>query len=618
MCGILGQVNRNHEIERNNFKVMLDTLEKRGPDAQGIYYRNNVILGHRRLKIIDLSDTSNQPMVSKNQEFVIVFNGEIYNYQEIKNNLIKRGHIFTTNSDTEVLLNCYIEYGEKVTELIDGMFAFAIYDLKQNSIFCARDIYGEKPFLYYFDNYNFIFGSELKAIIKHESIKNILLIDHLSLLKFLYYGYIPSPHTIYDKIKKLEAGTSFVFDIRNWMLKDKRKFFYFEDKYNENIYNSEKDILFESERLLKQSVRRRLVSDVPIGIFLSGGIDSSLVLKYASEISNDIKAFSISYKDSPTIDESKYAMKIAEMAGVECELCYFENALVEKNFTEIINYLDEPMADHAIIPLYYLAKFSKNHIVVALTGDGGDELFGGYTKYRAQYLIEKFNFLSILAKYGHHFFKKNVLLNSLLYGFNKPFYARQFSFSSFKAEEIKNLMNKDFHLFADEDRIFEDAKSFYDSFLTNDFINKSLLLDCLIQLPDSYLVKADIATMANSLESRTPFLNKDLTRFVFSLSGKWKIRGNKGKYILKKIASQYYAKDLVYRKKLGFGVPMDKWIRDELNKVFENVLLNFSHNFFNKNYIENLFYEHLALKKNNAFQLYKIFIFNYFYEINFK
>jgi asparagine synthase (glutamine-hydrolysing) len=609
MCGILGQVNRKEAVNRVLFSAMLDTLKKRGPDQSGDFFVGNVALGQRRLSIIDLSQAGKQPMFNEDGSVAIIFNGEIYNYQAVKKEL-EDDHRWKSKSDTEVLLHGYEEFGQKIVEKIEGMFAFAIYDQKNNLLTLARDHFGKKPLYYYLDEEIFCFASELKAIVKNPQIKQKLKIDELSLAKYLFYGYIPSPNSIFDRIKKLEPATAFQFDLKNWKVINKYNFWKLEDiKISKNY--TEDEILNKTEELIKKSVEKRLMSDVPLGVFLSGGVDSSLITKYLSEYSPNVNSFTVCYRNSKEADESEYAKRVASKLGINYNLCYFEDRLVRENFLEILDYLDEPMADAAIIPLYFVSKFAKDKITVVLSGDGGDELFGGYDKYKAQKFIEDFGFLSFLSGLGSKFIPQKSPYYKLLRSFSLDFSARQFIFGSgsFLPEEAGKLLKRPIKL----DLVFEEAQKYKNAFTQKDAINKSLFLDCKIQLPDWYLVKGDRATMATSLEMRNPLLDRDLAEFAFSLSGSWKIRHGEQKYVLKKLASQYFDHDLIYRKKSGFGVPLDKWIRHELKDLFQEYLLQ-DNGFFDLGYVKLMHDEHMSGKADHRFRLLRIFNFNYWFK----
>lgn len=607
MCGILGLIQKDKLINKELFQEMLNTLHKRGPDQEGIFISGNLALGHRRLSIIDLSIAGKQPMFNENKNVVIVFNGEIYNYHEVKYSLSQK-HIWNSKTDTEVLIHGYEEYGQKLVEKIEGMFAYSIYDKRENILTLARDHFGKKPLYYYIDDNVFCFSSEIKAILKNLSIKSKLTINKKSLTKYLYYGYVPSPNSIFNQIQKLEPSTTFQFDIKNWRIINKNQYWKLGNIKQNNLLKKN-EILERTHFLIDESVKKRLMSDVPLGIFLSGGVDSSLITAYLSKYSPNVQSFSVCYKNSSEADESVYAKRAAKSFDINYNLCYFEDSLVKENFIEILDYLDEPMADAAIIPLYYIAKFAKDKITVVLSGDGGDEVFGGYAKYKIQLYLERIKYLSFLLSVFKPFIIKNSSYYKLLHSATFPFYARQFIFGSGSLLnfEVANLLN-----YKPEDitEVFSESESILNEFCQKDIINASLFLDCKIQLPDWYLVKGDRATMAASLEMRNPLLDKNLSEFAFSINGNWKIHRGEQKYILKKLLERSIDHDIIYRSKRGFGVPLDKWIRNELKDLFDEVLF-FRNDFFNQNYIRKIYNEHLSAKANHEFKLLRIFNFNY-------
>ncbi len=607
MCGIVVQVNRAERINRDLFKRMLDTLSLRGPDQDGIYTHNNVGLGQRRLSILDLSEAGRQPMFNEDHSISVVFNGEIYNYKEVISSLREK-HTFLSSTDTEVLVHGYEEWGSSMVDRIEGMFAFVIYDQRNGILTVARDHFGKKPLYYYADEYVLCFASEIKALLQHPYIRSHVALDNLSLTKYLFYGYVPSPQSIFRSIKKLEPATVMQFNIGSWQWVKKQMYWHLEHIPLHTVYH-EKEITEKTEELIKHAVKKRMMADVPLGVFLSGGVDSSLITAYLKDYSDNVNSFTICYKDSPEADESLYATKVADGLGINKNLCYFEDAAVKDTFIEMMNYLDEPMADPAIIPLYYVSKFAKQQITVVLSGDGGDELFGGYPKYKAQKAIYDFQFLSFLMQVGGRLVPRSSSYYKLIDGFNRRFAARQFMFGSgsFLVDDVKRLMRG---MSIDLDAVFEEAIAYEQSYGYNDTINKSLYLDCKIQLPDWYLVKGDRATMATSLEMRNPLLDKQLAEFVFGLSGDWKIHQGKQKYLLKKIASKHIDHDIVYRKKSGFGVPLNKWINHELKELF-NEYLYVSDDLFDNTYIASLHEEHIAGRADHRFMLLRIFNFNY-------
>lgn len=607
MCGIFGRVNRHEEINKDLFFTQLNTLTKRGPDTFGTESWGRVALGHRRLSIIDLSDNGNQPMFNESRNLAVVFNGEIYNYKTVLDKLTGT-HMLTSVSDTEVLLHGYEEYGSRLVNVIEGMFAFCIYDSVKEQLFLARDHFGKKPLYYYLDENVFMFASEIKAIVADPYIKERIEVDNNSLVKFLYYGYIPSPNTVFKQIHKLQPSHSIIFDIATWRLIDDNVFW---EPQNITIKDySDENIVSTLDDLVDKAVTMRLVADVPVGIFLSGGIDSSIVAHYVSKHTSNLTSYTVCYEDNEDIDESEYARFVAERCGFKHNLIDFAAGSVLSTFREIYNYLDEPLADSAVVPLYFISKESRKDLTVVLGGDGGDELFAGYPKYAAQKFIDSNSWANKIAPY-----LSKVPLSSnykrLLSAFNYNFAIRQFIFGSggFLPEETGGLLSKEVvqqSLF----QTFDDAVNYDSEYRHDDSVNRGSYLDCRLQLPDWYLVKSDRATMANSQEMRSPLLDKSLAEFAFSIHGDSKIKNGVSKYFLKKLAEKYYPKKFVYRKKRGFGVPMDKWIRSELKELFYDVCLEDT-NFFNREYVNNLLELHIKEKENNSFKLLRIFSINY-------
>jgi asparagine synthase (glutamine-hydrolysing) len=612
MCGILGYISKNNNIKFTEFEKSLSRLSLRGPDGQG--YSENILknnsvhvrLGHRRLAIIDLSNAGKQPMSDRTGMYEIIFNGEIYNYKAIKRKLQEKGYVFKSNSDTEVLLYGYIEYGKKILRDIEGMFAFAIYDKLNNIIFCARDHFGKKPFYYLFDNDQFIFASELKAISSFKSLK--LNIDLSSINKFLFYGYIPSNHTIYRNIHKLPPASYQIFDITSWKLHSQKRYWDINRiEVNSNI--SETEALMSLDSLLESSVKKRLISDVPLGVFLSGGVDSSLIAAYMKKLTQDVTSFTVNYSNYKN-DETQFAEKVGEFLDIKTHFREFKDLKVKKYFQEITEYMDEPMADPAILPLYFIAKAAKSQITVALSGDGGDEIFGGYPKYIAQIAAERYKIFKPLVSVADYFIN-NSSLKKFNTGVSLPFHIRQFLYGSgsFLPNEVSKLIGKKVNL----DEIFEDAKVYDDKFKDKDIINRSLYLDSRIQLPDWYMVKGDRATMAASLEMRNPFLDKSLVEYAFTLKGSFKIKGIETKYLLKKLASKYLPREVIYRKKRGFAVPLDHWLINILKINTYTPKSKFMKKNFNQDFIN---YLKININETNdiKYKLYRLYILdNYLY-----
>lgn len=618
MCGITAFAKKDGYIDQRQFREFTRLLYQRGPDEEGFYFDNYVALGHRRLSIIDLK-LGRQPIFNEDGTIGVIFNGEIYNYQDIKRDLEKKGHRFKTNTDGEVLVHLFEEYEHKLSEYIEGMFVFVIYNKNNKTITISRDHFGKKPIYYYWDNSLFLVSSEMKVLLQVPEIKKNIEIDRTAQIKYLFYGYVPSPNTIFAKIKKLEPSTTLQFSIDKWGMVHKYQYW---DLLRENevLKNlSEEEILKKIDHLIKSAVKKRLMADVPLGAFLSGGVDSSLVCAIAKKFKPDLETFTVSYPNSE-VDESSYAQRVAEYIGVKSNFCYFRDQNVLSTFKEILDYLDEPMADAAIIPTYFLSKFARQKAKVVLSGDGGDELFGGYSKYRAQKYAEIINrfpsstkmifLLSNIIKFLP--IKQKDVYLKFLEGLNYEFGVRNFIWGSggFLPAEVKKLLKiKRLNM----NEIFKEALNYESQFHQKDIINKAMYLDCKIQLPDWYLVKTDRATMATSLEMRNPLLDKELSEFVFTLSSKYKVGYNYTKYLLKKLASRYVPKEVIYREKKGFAVPLNIWFKTVLKNFAEELLKNNEcEEYFDKDYVRQLWSEHIAGEKDNAFKILRIVNFVYF------
>lgn len=614
MCGILGLIQREGEVDRDVFARALATLHARGPDQEGMVFDDGLALGHKRLSILDLSEHGKQPMASEDGHVVIVYNGEIYNYKDIRKR-IEFKHTWTSNTDTEVLVHGYEEWGQDLVDHIEGMFAFALWDRQRKRLTLARDHFGKKPLYYYLDRDTFAFASELKALLLLPGVRSHLSVDARSLQKYLLYGYIPSPHSVFREIKKLEPSTTFQFDVSQWRIVNKRCFWPLE-RIEVASDLAEADVLEHMDSLLEQAVVKRLQADVPVGVFLSGGVDSSLIAAYVAKHAPSVEGFTVSYRSSPDTDESRYATLAAQHIGMRTHLCNFEDMDVETSFTEIMDYLDEPIADIAIIPLYFISKFAKERVTVVLSGDGGDELFGGYPKYRAQLWTERLGALShAVAAVG-----KVVPATSVYHKFFKclgmPFSARQFIFGSGSPllDEARKLMpGAPFDL----ETVFEDALAYDGAFAQQDVINRSLFLDCRIQLPDWYLVKGDRGTMAASLEMRNPLLDKALAEYMFGVPGTLKIRHGESKYLLKKLAERYVDPRCIYRPKRGFGTPLGSWIGNELRDIFDAYLFR-ENPYIDRDYVRTLHQQHLTGVRDTQFALLRVFNLNYFLDRYFR
>ena len=594
MCGIVGRVNfRKNQINLENLKKATKSLHHRGPDDFGFWEDDFCGFGHRRLSIIDLSKSGKQPMVSLDQRYVCVFNGEIYNYLDLKNELSKDGKIWKSASDTEVLLEGWIKWQEKILNKIDGMFVFVIWDKKEERLFAARDRIGEKPFYFTFDGNDFGFSSRPKQLFDlFPSLSKEY--DNQSLRLYLESGYIPGNLSIFKNIKKLEPGT-FMEVNKNGLLT--KKYWNLAEINNKNNLKSfsENQLLDQLDDILLRSVKDRMNSDVKLGAFLSGGIDSSLVVAMMTKLSKDpISTFTIGF-NVKEYDESKEAEAVANFLKTDHHCKYVDEQDLINLLPTFLDNFDEPFFDSAAFPTMAVSKLAKEHVSVVMTGDGGDELFGGYHYYKIIRMLGKFQSLPDSLK------RMTSLLTSLIpshkfkllgSAFNEDSVSRAFAFSRSIAKDFNNILF---------DKVYDDTISMKDLFeKTADCFPKNLTasetgmrLDTLFTLNDDYLQKTDMATMAYSLEARTPFLSAELVEWSTSLPENFKLRGGTSKYLLKQLAYRYIPKKILDRPKRGFGVPIDSWLRHQLyDWAYERI--------YNKDY-----YEGLPINQNEVINLYQ-------------
>ena len=580
MCGITGVFaeNGNASIHKNNLNEAVFRLKKRGPDFQAVYADSHALLGHTRLSIIDTSTAANQPFEDLSKRYVIVFNGEIYNYREIKAELIQKGYNFKSQSDTEVLLYAYIEFGSSCLDLLNGFFAFAVYDNKEKSLFLARDRMGIKPLYYYYDNGLFIFGSELKSLMAFNIDRSI---NQESLYYYLQLNYIPEPYSILKTVKKLEKGHYLNVSGNAFSL---RPYYNIELSPHDDI--SFDDAAEKMRALTMSSVKKRLVSDVPIGSFLSGGLDSSVIAFCAKQFTPELKTYSIGFKDEPLFDETRYAEQMAGHIGSDHTSFILTNDDLLSHMDEMLEYIDEPFADSSAIPVSILSKKTKDHISVALSGDGGDELLGGYNKHKAEYLSRNksliFHLISALSpvwkalpksRNWHitNLFRQLEKLSAGLKLDQKDRYWLWCCFSNDK--QARSWLLSDLN----EGRINEMRSGFLPYFNNRSDFNQVLANDMHLVLANDMLVKVDRMSMGQSLEVRVPFLDHEIVDFIFNLPHEYKINKKHQKHLLKSAFKDDLPLNIINRKKHGFEVPLLKWFRNDLNDRINNEWLNSDH-----------------------------------------
>ncbi len=583
MCGITGIMSFNLVGKFNKIHISAATraIEKRGPDFQDVYADEWVGLGHRRLSIIDTSSVAHQPMWDESKRYCIIFNGEIFNYRELREGLAKDGITFFSQSDTEVLLKLYIREREACLPKLNGFFSFCIYDKAEQTLFIARDRFGIKPLLYLFDDNKFIFASEMKAILQYGIEKDI---DFASLHTYLQLNYIPAPATIFKNVKKLLPGH--YITVRSNQLEIKQ---YYEIPYAANGqlstigYDDAKEKL---KALLDDSVKRRLVADVPLGAFLSGGIDSSVITGLASKHKPDLHTFSIGFRDEKFFDETEYARLVAKHFKTEHTVFSLTNDDLYAHVHDILNYIDEPFADSSTINVFILSKETRKHATVALSGDGADELLAGYNKHAAFYRMLhpglKENAASALLPLLKLLpqSRSNALTNKIRqlvrFGEGKRLSPseRYWRWASFADEDEANLLlnNSVGRSFTSE--YLQRKNSLIKNVPDNYSMNDILLADVQMVLPNDMLTKVDLMSMAQGLEVRVPFLDYNVVNFIFSLPDDYKINASLRKRILQDAFRDMLPPELYNRPKKGFEVPLLKWFRKEMKSLITDDLLS--------------------------------------------
>ena len=564
MCGIAGFINKNNLNQDKYINNIIESIKHRGPDEFGVFNENGICLLNTRLSIIDVAH-GHQPFVSDDKNIYVVQNGEIYNYIEVQNQLKNLGVIFNTNSDTEVILKAYEKFGIKCFEKFNGMFAIAIFDKIKNKLILARDRLGVKPLYIYQKDNELHFSSEIKSFLTYENFDKE--IDNQSIHNYLKFNYIPIPNTIYKFVKHIEPAHYYEIDCDTLQI-EKTK--YWEIKNLPEIKNiSEEEVFEKIDEILTDAIKIRLRSDVGIGAFLSGGLDSSLVCAMTKEkFGVSLDTYSIGFKEK-RFDESEWAKKVASLCDLKNKVHIVESDIIDLwNTTTWHN--DQPHGDISFIPTYIISKFASKDYKLVFTGDGGDEAFAGYTKYFSVFknsLDDYFDSISLI--------KVDKDFDSL--------YTDSFR------KDVDYRVPK---------IIFNDVIS---EVSLKDDVNKILHFDTRQLLPGNNLVKPDKMAMANSLETRSPMLDYRLFEYMQSLQGKFKLRDNETKYILKKFALKYLPKDIVYRDKQMFTVPVGEWFKTHLKEYISNIIKSDSlknRNIFNIKYLEFMLAEHLSCKKD--------------------
>lgn len=620
MCAICGIIDGNLSRVDIGERVhpMMRSMVHRGPDDSGSIVEDGMGLGHQRLSIIGI-EGGRQPIGSEDGSVQVVYNGEIYNYRELKDDLAARGHRFNTRTDTEVIVHAYEEYGTGCVDRLRGMFAFAVWDAAKKRFFLARDRVGIKPLYYVKRGSTFAFASEIKAFFASGIMEPSINVKAMD--SYLTLNYVLGPETAFEGVYKLMPGHYLVYE--NGDIKT-RQYWDFNDIEETDLSFS--DCVDRLDELLEDTTRRHLMSEVPLGAFLSGGVDSSLTTAIMTKLtSSPARTFTVGYENNPDDSELAYARTVAEHIGTE----HHEFILDPRGFNDAIPrvlwHLDEPVAEYATIPLMLLSEMAKKHVTVMLSGEGADELFGGYPIYRYMALIEKYRSIP-------GFLRDTILLSifRLLFGRRKngkyvdwltqPLDRRYLGNGSYLTESIKDsLYTKEMRaLVRSDESIYDKIGGYYENVNGRDPVRKMLYFDTKTWLPEDLLLKADKTTMAASLELRVPFLDHELLEFATSLPSSMKVRKSITKYILKEVARRYIPGEIIDRKKQGFPVPMKNWLKGDLNTLARDVLLDErtrQRGYFNPAYVERMLDQHSRSEEDLKVNIWNLLLIEFWHRL---
>jgi asparagine synthase (glutamine-hydrolysing) len=613
VCGIAGMVGRRDEVvEATEVHRMCQTIVHRGPDDEGIYAQGPIGLGIRRLSIIDLSG-GHQPIHNEDKSVWVVLNGEIYNFPELRRGLEQRGHKFYTHSDTEVIVHLYEEMGADCVKKLRGMFAIALYDERRQSLLLARDRLGKKPLHYALHHGRLLFGSEIKTILAVAP--ELAEVDAEGLLQYLYFGYIPDPHTAFQRIRKLPPGHLLEYADGKTSIRE----FWDVPEYGTHPAMSEEECLKELERRLEEAVRIRLISDVPLGALLSGGVDSSIIVALMARVSSHpVKTFSIGFQ-AEKFNEAEYARLVAEKFGTDHHELVLDPNL-EETLTFLSGMLEEPFGDSSMLPTYYVSRMARQHVTVALSGDGGDELFAGYDRYLVAMERRKFDripgWLGQIYRNRLHpwmpaaMYGKNLAWNASLAARDR--YLDDVSYLPVLHRE-RSLFSKDFLKSAALlPNPLEQWQHYYDDAPAKDSLSRLLYLDTKTYLTADILAKVDRMSMATSLEVRVPMLDHEFVEWVAGLPVEWKFQAGTRKFILKRLAERLGVPPaLLHRRKQGFQLPLVDWMRNSMKDQFLRVLLEprtLQRGYFKPEAVRALIEEHTRGRRNRSGILWRMLV----------
>lgn len=617
MCGIVGFITKSMRASdlSDNLEAALDEIDYRGPDGKGTYYYNQVGLGHVRLSIIDLTNSGAQPMMDESNNYVIIYNGELYNYKHIRDKLQRAGVVFYSHSDTEVILQAYKMWGVELFKSLNGMFSFAILDKSSGSLVIARDRFGIKPLHIYFGEEGIFFGSEIKSIITLT--KKIFPLNENVLPEWAYYGSALGDRTFYKDIKKLLPGQFVEINLNDLNVTSA---YYWQPESVKPITKkgelSECVVVRNVKCLLKKAVEKQMIADVPVGVFLSGGIDSSAITAFASECSDKrIKTFSVGFDFDKGVNELPKARQVAQKYGTEHHEMIISGYELGDIVQSLVKHHDSPFSDAANIPLMLLGKEVNSDVKVVLQGDGGDELFAGYKRYQTLSHLEWWKLATPFIRLVNYFSPRNV-----------GYYSRQRYLNALSSKSDAQMMGL---LLTAEDRQNDPLRIFSDGlrqqlinvdpfkefsqcdkrFSKHDIVQRMLLTDTQIILPDIFLDKVDRSTMAASIEVRVPFLDNELSEYVLALPSNIKVRNGQKKWLLKRSLEGIVPNEILYGPKTGFSVPYKEWLKEPLEPLFNDLLMtmkNGHNDYLNILEIERMFLEHKTGVRDHGFLLWKV------------
>ena len=608
MCGIAGIVNRaSAPVAADQIEDMTRAMTHRGPDAEGYFRRNNVALGHRRLKIIDL-EGGIQPLFNEDHSIVVVYNGEIFNFQDVKVDLEAKGHVFRTHSDTEVIVHAYEEYGDQCPTFFRGMFAFAVYDIKRNRLLIARDRLGIKPLYFHLNEHQMLFASEIKPILRLLAARPTVdegLIDF-----YMSLGYVPGERTLFNGINRLLPGHILVFENNQHVVS--RYWDIAELPMLEISFEEAKD---RFEQLLFESVRLRLMSEVPLGAFLSGGLDSSTIVACMSQMmAEPVKTFSVGYSDDPASSELEYARIVAKAFKTEHHEFILESGDFFDSLDLLLEHMEEPVVESAAVALYQLSKLAREHVTVILSGEGGDEILAGYPLYKIMPKVDKLNaFVGLLPASLHQFIGRHAMASEKSAKYwdwaGQANSQRYWGISNDVTSTIKNRMYRPTFSVHVGDRVGSYFQGVFGAIHDATDLRRMTYVDLKTWLPDDLLLKADKMTMACSLELRVPMLDHHLLEFCTALPDSFRRNGNEGKYLLKKAMEKYLPNEIIYRPKKGFPVPIAVWFRGPLFEKVREVLLDtrtLSRGYFQPSYISHVLEQHKSGREDLSRRIFSL------------